>query len=115
MKMSCKKTTKCMESVTTGPSDKGSLKKCSYNTGLKNISYEAPYSFPHTEVHPTNSSLYTFEMTCDTTSTATGPTFSFWTQPKSFDWNFGQSGRRNPYHGDKKFTFEDNQTHFKKL
>ena len=72
-------------------------KKFIYNAELfdtiekQRISYQKLSSRSETPLE--NQNLYQFELiggSSKSTDTNTDPVFSFWTQPKKFDWNFNQ-------------------------
>jgi hypothetical protein len=53
-------------------------------------------SFSNPENYQRNPNLYQFEIVSGisrSTKTNTGPVFSFWTQSKTFEWNFHQKNR----------------------
>ena len=53
-------------------------------------------SFSHLENPERNPNLYKFEIVSGisrSTKSKTGPVFSFWTQSKTFEWDFHQKNR----------------------
>ena len=47
-------------------------------------------SFRHPEKNQIHPNLYKFEIVSELNN---GPVFSFWSQPKTFEWNFNQKNR----------------------